>query len=352
MLATALPLAACAAQGEPDTGQWPSAVAAGVAVMFPSPFDRIASYVATSDSTGFVADPTSRRVVALNWADGAVKDLVRDGAGPGEAGSVSAMVAAPGGAAMLDASQRQLMRFKADGTVEVELRTDSLPLGVALRGVDDSGRYYFEWRGIRRATVPDSGYLLRWLPGASVDTIGRALAPPMLSIERVRGTSRNSLLFAEPYRPHDLWAPARDGRTAVLRSTGPQLEVASSAGASKQGPALAAPIVPLSQMDRDSARIPPELRPDLEWPAQLPPFSGQLWWCQNSEWLVAPISTTTSAAPAILLLKSSGEPLAVFGLERSERVVGCDAVGLYTAFADGAEQEQLRRRQLPDMVAD
>lgn len=347
MLATALAVAACAAQGEPGAGQWPPAVAAGDPVAFPAAFDQIASYVATSDSTGFVADPTSRRVVVVNWANGTRGDFVREGAGPGEVSGVSALVPAPGGAAMLDPQQRQLMRFRADGSVAEELRIDSLPLGLTLRGADEAGRYLFEWRGIRRAVVPDSAYLLRWKPGSGADTIGRVLSPPMRSIELVRGTSRNTMLFAVPYATQDLWAAAPDGRLVVLRSSGSRLELVSASSSSELGPVLAVPPVALSQVDRASARIPEELREGLQWPDVLPPFTGQLSWCQESELLIAPVSTSLSSAPSILLLKSTGAPLAVMSLERGERVVGCDAKRLFTAFADGAEQERLQQRYLP-----
>ncbi|HEU4799784.1 MAG TPA: hypothetical protein VFS94_04075 [Gemmatimonadales bacterium] len=349
MIAAVIALAGCDAGSTTIRAEWPDAVTAGKPIAFPLGFDRISSYVATSDSTGLVADATSRRLVLVDWTDGTLTDLVRDGAGPGEVGGLSALVAVPGGAAMLDHRQRQLMHFRSDGSVAEELRMDSLPLGVELRGADQAGRYYFEWRGIRRAAVPDSAYLLRWQPGSGADTIGRVLSPPMRSIELVRGTSRNTMLFAVPYAAQDLWAAAPDGRLAALRGSGPRLELVSASGSSELGPVLAVPPGALSQADRDSARIPEELRQDLQWPDVLPPFTGQLSWCQDSELLIAPVSTSIGSAPSILLLKSTGEPLAVMRLELGERMVGCSRGLLFTAVTDQQELERLRRRRLPEV---
>ena len=344
LLLATLTLSACAMQGDEGRGQWPPTVAAGDAVAFPATFDRIASYVAISDSTGFAADPTARRLVAVNWVDGSTRDLVRDGDGPGEVRSISQLVPAPDGAALLDLRQRQLMRLRLDGTVAEELRLDSLPLGVSLRGADAAGRYYFEWRGIQKAAVPDSAYILRWPAGRAVDTGGRVLAAPMHSLELIRGTSRNTMMFAGPYAPLDLWAASTDGSIAVLRSDSSRLVVTDAAGSQTVGPVLAPPQIALSQADRDSAPMPDELRAKVVWPEALPSFSGQLRWCQNSNLLLAPRSTGVDSLPSILLLESTGRPLGVMSLDRDERIVGCDATYIYTALSDPEGLDHLRRR--------
>lgn len=346
LLAATIALAACAAQAEGGAGKWPSTVAAGEALPFPTPFDRVGSYVATTDSTGFVADPTARRLVAINWADGTIRDLVRDGDGPGEVRGVAQLVASPDGAVLLDPRKRQVMRIGLDGAVVDELRMDSLPLGAALRAAGSSGALYFEWRGIRRAGAPDSAYILRWIAGAPVDTVGRTLAAPMHNITITRGTSRNTMMFSAPYASLDLWAASIDGRLAILRSDPVQLETTSRAGTRSIGPMLAPPQRALTQTDRDSASIPDELRAEVVWPEVLPPFNGHLLWCQNSDLLLAPREMGSGSSPSILLLEATGEPRGVVMLSRQERIVGCDATHVYSALPDTDGLEQLIRRPL------
>lgn len=346
VLAGAVALSACAAHGEGPAGQWPAELAAGEAAAFPTTFDRVGSYVATSDSTGFVADPTARRLVAINWRVESTRDLVRDGDGPREVRSIGQLVPSPDGAVLLDPRQRQAMLIGLDGSVVEEFRLDSLPLGVTLRAADSSGQLYFEWRGIRRAEAPDSAYILRWVAGAPVDTVGRILAAPMHDIILTRGTSRNTMMFPAPFAAIDLWAASTDGRLAILRSGQARLEKTSSAGARSTGPVLAPPPIALTQVDRDSASIPDELRAEVVWPETLPPFAGQLRWCQNSDLLLAPRETGADARPSILILESTGQAQAVMALDRDERIVGCDATYIYSALPDPDGLEHLIRRSL------
>ncbi len=345
-LATTIFLTACAAHGEEPTGQWTGDVAMGNAAEFPATFDRVGSYVATSDSTGFVADPTGRRLVAVNWVDGSTRDLVRDGDGPGEASSIGQLVPSPDGAVLLDPRQRQLMLIRPDGSVSEEFRLDSLPLGVTLRAADSSGQLFFEWRGIRQAAAPDSAYILRWGRGGAVDTAGRILAAPMHNITITRGTSRNVMLFGAPYAPTDLWAANYDGSIALLRVHPARLEVVARAGTRTAGPLLAPPRITLTQADRDSASIPDELRAEVAWPELLPPFSGRLLWCQDSDLLLAPREMGADSVPSILVLEATGQPQGVFTLNREERIVGCDATYMYSTLPDTAGLEQLLRRSL------
>lgn len=315
---------------------------------FPTPFDRVDSYVGFSDSTGVVADPISMRIIAVDWGTGAATDLVREGGGPGEIGSVSSVVSSPIGAATLDPRQRELLLIGGENELE-EIRLDSLPLGLALRAVDEAGRFYFEWRGFRRApsgaSAPDSAYVLRWLAGGQADTLARLGVPAQLKLEVTLGGSRSTMYFDAPFTPRDYWALAPDGRLAVLRS-GPRLLEIQHGLNVDIGPVVGLPAVPVGPADRDSAPIPQDLRGQVEWPDTLPPFVGALRWCQESELLLVPVPSANSTASMVLAMNEDRETAGLLALDPGERVIGCRRDQLFTAIPAVGEQETLRRRTM------
>ncbi len=319
-------------------------------------FDYIVGIAALDDSLSLLADGDARALYLTNWKTHSTSPTGHQGSGPGEYQSLGApLPGGPGRILILDRRQRRVLGFDSTGWFNVgDLRT--LPLGVALHGGDRNGNLYFEYRPISHegggTSYADSSLILRLMPGGTVDTIARLLAPKQV-IHVIRSknangdVSSNSMAFEAPYSPRDVWAVNPDRGVTVLRSNPVRLDRITDDSVLR-GFTIDLPLIQIQEGDKSDSLIPVPKEELPPWPEVLPPFVGTARLCGAEQRLIVrrPGHVGDSTETWLQLSPENAEP-AAFSIPSAERVVGCDRAWLYTARLDSTEVEALVRYRMP-----
>lgn len=224
-------LAALTAISLPICAQRPETLGPATTV-FAEPFSNITGIRELSDGRLIVADQLERHVSFVDFAAGSVRQIGREGRGPGEYTTPSGLISLPNDETLLmDFGNMRLTRIDAGGEL-----ADSWPMrhedGTFIRpaGSDAQGRLYFSSAGVitmRRGAdggqpgPPDSAAVQRWDPATGrIDTVGM-VKTPQTSISTRRMSSGGMSFRAamvQPFAAADGWAVSPDGRVAIARA--------------------------------------------------------------------------------------------------------------------------------------
>jgi hypothetical protein len=266
---------------------------------FPEPVSAPVGFRALDARRVLIADNLEQSVVLLDFANGSVTPIGRQGDGPGEFGMPGPLFAGGGDTTyMMDMGNRRLLLVRPEG-----IASATIPLShrsgwpVIPRGVDARGRIYFDLGGIAMPGLEESAKagrapLLRWdRQSDRLDTLGYVGFPPMPPAGP--GEVRLSL-GGGAYQPRDEWSVLPDGRVGLARAVDYHVEWLGGAQPSV-GPKV--PYVPVRVGDDEKnawadqmasrglvievengqrrSRRPP--RPDIAkmtWPETMPAFTG------------------------------------------------------------------------------
>lgn len=230
---------------------------------FPEPYSNIVGLIELSDGRVLLADALEQTLSRIDFRNGDVALIGRQGNGPGEFGLPGQLFALGGDTVMmLDLANARGMLITPDGRIastSVSFASGDEGFRLFPRTVDGRGRFYgttpirFD-NGVR--ATPDSLPVVRWAPGGATDTVLKLPAESqgmtVMRIERGAGGGAN---IATPRRrafaATDLWAVAPDGRIALVHADPYHLEWIATNGRRTRGPTVAYQPVRVTQRDRE-----------------------------------------------------------------------------------------------------
>ncbi|MEZ4585812.1 MAG: hypothetical protein R2909_05370 [Gemmatimonadales bacterium] len=187
------------------------------------PFGLVNAVRELSDGRVVVAAPLDGKVVVVDPAFRAVRQLGREGQGPGEYRQPDAAWPFPGDSTLIvDLGNARLSILAADGSFGRSMPmtigrfnpgAGRPPAFVIPRGVDASGRVYFQGSGMGQ----DSTEILRIDARGKVDSVGRVKLPSTDRQSSGGANQREVRMRPIPFAGTDGWAVAPNGSVGVAR---------------------------------------------------------------------------------------------------------------------------------------
>jgi hypothetical protein len=191
---------------------------------YEEPFSRIAGIRELSDGRIILADPRDRTIQLLDLGAGRSTKIGREGKGPMEFTSPSAVFALPDERTVVyDGGNQRLLTIAPDGKITGE-RSTYWRIGESSgnyspRAMDARGRIYHQQFGFAAGGArPDSAPVVRLDPATErTDTIAYVKLPRAAVTTQRAGTGTMTFSRANPFAARDVWAVAPDGRVAIIR---------------------------------------------------------------------------------------------------------------------------------------
>ena len=283
------------------------------------PFTTITAIQEVAPGKVVVSDFGEKRLVLADLGTGSVRDIGRNGGGPGEWQIAMSVMPGPAGRVYVaDPGLRRMHVVDATGKI-----TSSLPFpgadgdptpGASVmtvpRASDARGRLYFTGSpftpGVR--DQPDSVPIIRWDPQTRrTDTLGMIRNDTKVTQSGSPGAGNTTRVMARvgggPFAPMPMWTPTRDGRVALVNPSPYRVDFIEEAGRIRRGTPVPYTPLKVTAADRDAYRErqkssrPMVMRmggggsgvqsigpspgrdgvpstPDSEFPATKPPFVG------------------------------------------------------------------------------
>lgn len=346
------------------------------------PFSVIASVRQLSNGRVLVADTREAQVHLVDFTAGTARLVGRQGAGPGEYGFPSRLLAWPADTTLLwDPQQSRFLLIRPDGapgpTIPIEDRGEHLLLG-SLIGADPRGRliYVVQRRGVPGAMESAAEADLVRVDRAS----GRHDTLAVLQLPRGEFSGARTLpggmlqRFTNlPFAARDVAAVAPDGRVAIVRAEGYRVEWVGG-DAPVAGPPTPFRAVRITEAEKRAfmaSQVQPghivvrgggasggvaaprgsgppagstEDMSGMTWPATKPPFlagaamaddRGRLW--------VLETRAHDDPVPVHAVFGARGELLERVSLPRDARLVGFGPGAIYLARTDEDGLQYLQR---------
>lgn len=275
---------------------------------FPQPFSGIAGLRELSDGRVVVADRLERAVRIVDFGTSASRDVGRPGQGPGEYQMPGDLLPLPGDSTLLvDFGNMRMTVMGPDGALRMQSEPLLRPDGQFVRpeATDARGRVYFSMGGMvirpgGNEDEPSDSVPVARLDRASgaVDTVAMLVNPQLGAVRMSGGGGGISFQGpgVGPFAAADAWGVAADGRVAIARSAGYQVEWSNPDGATVRGPAVEYDPLPITEEDKQewadrfaggavvtlggrdgsaggrSIRIPEPDIDQMEWPEVKPAF--------------------------------------------------------------------------------
>jgi hypothetical protein len=338
------------------------------------PFTQISGIRELPGNKAVVADRGEQKLMMVNFATGAVASIGRKGGGPGEYQFPASVFPGPGTETWVgDPLAGKIHVVSPDGKIPTALLPPSSENGIGLtmpRGVDASARLYFQ--GMPR---PDAGggamdslQILRWDPKAKrVDTLGKVYSGMTVNTSGSSGNNMRVMISMKPWTAAPLWAALPDGRVAVVQPSPYRVDVIGANKMVTRGPAQAYTPIKVTAAERaayreaqksssgmaitrsvggpggggtsiSNTRAPSSAQelPDSDFPATMPPFSGQssVQVSPEGEIWVLRTRPASDKAPKYDIFNSAGQLTGKATLKPNSTVVGFGAGVVYVSRQD------------------
>jgi hypothetical protein len=318
-------------------------------------FSMISGVRGLPGNRAIVTDQLERLLYLVDFTTGARRQIGRQGAGPAEYRFPMAPFAAPDDRTLiLDASLRRVHVINPDGTFGASLSPPytAVPGGLlSARGVDASGRMYFEGNSFNSETggFIDSVGVIRWNPSNNeVEILGKVWSGGRVRITRAgspASVSRQVLPF-----PHvDAWTVLSNGRVAVVRQEPYQIAFLEAGSLRPAAPVAFTPI-PVTAAERDAYReehssnrmsatggnqsIRAPAASDAEFPPAMPAFVfGSVVASDSSIW-VGRSHRATDRTWQYDVFDATGRRIATAVLPRNSRIAAVQGGMAYIARTD------------------
>ena len=226
------------------------------------PFTAIAAVREVAPNVVIMSDMRERRLVRSDLSTGEVRDIGRQGDGPGEWRLPVTVLPGRGrDSYVADLMQAKIHVVSPDGEI-----TRSIPMtspgddGMSLfvpQGIDAAGRLYYTGPPITpTGEQMDSLPIMRksFLDGAGTPETIAMLPNEMQVTTSSSGGTRVTMGRPGPYQARDRWAPLPDGRVAIIRAKPYRVEIRSPGKAPIIGPAVSYTPVKVGKAERDAYR--------------------------------------------------------------------------------------------------
>jgi hypothetical protein len=336
------------------------------------PFTAIAGVRELPGNKAVVADRGEKKIMMVDFAKGAVTSIGRNGSGPGEFQLPAAVFPGTGTDTWVaDPQAGKVQVVSADGKLKDALLPpdgDGMPLFLP-RAVDAAGRFYYQAMGRPdQGGSMDSASIIRWDRSAKrVDTLGRIPTGMSVNTSGSSGGNMRVMVTSKPWTATPVWSALPDGRVALVQPSPYRVEVLGANKAVTRGPVQPYTPIKVTAAERKAYRdalksaspmtisrsfgsgggggnavqttsAPPSAReiPDEDFPAVMPPFSGQgsvLVSPQGEIWVLRtrPASDKT---PKYDIFNSSGVLVGKATLKPHSTVVGFGSGVIYVARQD------------------
>jgi hypothetical protein len=341
---------------------------------FPEPFTYISTIRELRDGRVLLVDERERTLNLIDFASGVVKQVGREGAGPGEYATPGRLVALPGDTSLLhDPRNGRYLLIKPDGTPGETYRLGNAALvslgarGSIPRTSDANGALYFEGSPFTRggATIKalDSVPLVRYhRQSARLDTV-TWLHVAAQNVQVRPGADAGGVSISvgvQAYQSRDDWAALPDGSVAVARVRDYHIDWYSPSGARSSGPAMRITPVRVTEKEkaawraerrarattRTAGSIPVNIQ-EPDWPSVLPPFvyfqtfahaPGEMW-VLRSHRAEDPPMYDVFAAPGALRMRIT--------LPARTRLLGFGSGALYLVRTDEDDLQFIQKYRWP-----
>lgn len=351
------------------------------------PFTTITSVRELRDGRVIVVDAREKTVQLVDFTRQQLAPIGREGAGPGEYGSVGRLYALAGDVTLMyDFANDRFLQLGADGKPTTTRRSDNGPYGMnaTMVGIDSTGRVYLRVRPPGSREEGGVQTIVRYDAATKrVDTITTITLPTgKRSGAMILGGGMLKTFTNLPFAPEDVVAVGADGRVGVARVADYHVEwfaggkriagkptpfEAVRVTAAEKRAFLESQVRPGSftvrgpaggqaaPQSRDAAGLPkaalsPEALDDtgMEWPARKPPFpanaasidhEGRLW--------IRRTSTHEDKSPRYDVFDASGGLALRVVLPPGSVLVGFGRRAVYVSRADEDDLRYLQRHAMP-----
>ncbi len=342
---------------------------------FAEPFSSVSEMVELRDGRVLLYDTREKRLGVAEFGDGTFREVARQGKGPIEYTSVSALLRLPGDSIwMWDLGNARTLTLAPDGR---PVRTETLTDGknpMAMLGkpiasaIDADGRWYAYAEGMsiqgRELVRADSAALVRADRGTGrQDTLAMFGVVKSPSPRVVDGVIK---MRAPGFPPRDAWAVFPDGRVVVFHGARYEPEVIRPDGSRAGLPAV--PIDPARVSDADrkeqmdrlgdmmsrmSRGMPggqgggAQIEEPEKWEEFLPPLEGSAYVDSRSRAWVAVVDAGRQAGARFDLFDADGRRIGAVRMPKGVKLVGMGNGVLYATREDADGLIWLQRYALP-----
>jgi len=348
-------------------------------------FSVIASVRELADGRVLVSDEKEAVLALADFRTQTVRQIGRQGAGPGEYRQLGRIWALAGDSSLMkEPFAPRWIAFRRDDAVATAGAADPAVRIVGMNriaGTDTLGHVFWLQvaRGVDgRPSMRDSMFVVRLdRHSLKVDTIARAQsedgwaagagvssrAAPVAA--RAGGGSATPRAYALALSAPDQIAVFADGWVAVARAAPYRIEWCPANRACRAGPVLQAVQPPMSDREKRAYLVaaattqswPPttEISETSGWPSTVPPFvtptsridASALLPLPDGRLLVERLSTAAAPSRRYDIIDRSGAVVAHLQMELTERIVGVSARFAYVAVIDDDGLQHLRRHPWP-----
>jgi hypothetical protein len=338
------------------------------------PFTQISGIRELPGNKAVVADRGEQKLMMVNFGTGAVTPISRKGGGPGEYQFPASVFPGPGNETWIgDPLAGKVHVVSPDGKIPTALLPPASENGIGLsmpRGVDAAARLYFQ--GMPRpdagSGAMDSVSIIRWDPKAKrVDTLGKVPSGMTVNTSGSSGNSMRVMISSKPWTAAPAWGALPDGRVAVVQPAPYRVDVIGANKMVTRGPAQPYTPIKVTAAERtayreaqknssgfsisrsvggpggggtsiSTARPPASAQeiPDSDFPATMPPFSGQnsVQVSPEGEIWVLRTRPASDKAPKYDIFNSAGQLIGKATLKPNSSVVGFGSGVVYVARQD------------------
>lgn len=336
------------------------------------PFTQISGVRELPGNKAVVADRGEQKLMMVNFGTGAVTPIGRKGGGPGEYQFPASVFPGPGNETWIgDPLAGKVHVVTPDGKIPTALLPPSSENGIGLtmpRGVDAAARLYFQ--GVPRPDeggTMDSLQILRWDPKAKrVDTLGKVFSGMTVNTSGSSGNNMRVMISTKPWTPAPAWGALPDGRVAVVQPSPYRVDVIGANKMVTRGPAQPYTPIKVTAAERaafrEAQRTSPGMAitrsvggpggggtsistarpaaapqtPDSDFPATMPPFSGQnaVLVSPDGEIWVLRTRPASDKAPKYDIFNGAGQRIGQATLKPNSAVVGFGSGVVYVARQD------------------
>jgi hypothetical protein len=336
------------------------------AATLPAEFTSVNSVRELSDGRLLIADGGERKLVVADWSNGSVRQLGRNGSGPGEYVQPSTLLAIRGDSTILSDARngRWLLLSGASIATTVGAGAVAIQRGARLPlGADDRGHVIFTKTiaiGGSASELPrrDSTMLIRVSRATGrEETVAMLRArPTTISVKGPAANPTSVEVTINPLASGELATLFPDGWIAIARLDPYRIEWIAPDGTLIRGPSLPFERVVLDDRERrafverqaaETGRPARDPATFPEWPEIVPPFRDALLRAPDGRLWIRRVPTAAHPNPPYDVVDRRGVLVARVTGEKDVDVVGFGRGVVYTVMTDEDGIQHLQRRPLP-----
>jgi hypothetical protein len=360
---------------------------------FPEPFSQVVGIRQLSDGRLIIADRLEQHVSYIDFTRGTLRQIGREGEGPGEYRQPMDLAPFPDdGTLLTDFGNMRISLIDNQGRINqswpmMRPGPDGGMQFVRPSATDGEGNIYFSTtgmvmrgRGASSPTPSDSGYLFRVdLENETTDTVATLYSEPIQqdgqqSVRISGGSARIQGFSVRPFRTEDAWGVAPDGRIAIVRATNYSVDWLNPDGHMVVGTATPYERVRITQKEKEawaerssgntvsmvvsgsggsgsgsnSFSVPTPDVDEMEFPEYMPPFgTGAVNVAPNGDVWVRLNRSADNPEPLFDVFNSNGRKVRQVQLEQGRRLVGFGTGSFYAVLIDEDDLQWLEQYSYP-----